>query len=669
MARKQNRQRKLKQEAKRVAKRQRRTHRDAGPTRWLDALDGFEEAEELLASSKYDEAIELLEELVRRFPRDAEIVACLAQAYLQTGDQWSYQAACEQLTLADPDEPMSWLALGSAALSNAQPAAAQRAFAHVVATWPDHPETAEALELEASLRAWLVEECRHRGLDEKIGFRILQLHDEVNLHLHRGRFDKVCDVATRLLIMCPTFAPALNNRSEARFRLARFDEAIADCRQVLKFDPTNYHALANLTRYQYLSGQFDEAQTTAAALKERASDDADLFVKKAEVFAFLGDWQAVLESVEEGKSRWAKVGGTPKLAEHLAGVALANRGDLKGAQQCWRRAATGPGAINLASENLQDSKRPVGQRHGPWAFPLNQWVPRGIIADLLEVAAAQGRPGEATQIVKRHFARHPQLELLADPLLDRSDPVACEMLIRLAPLAESPALFAALKKFALGQRGSDDLRMQALMMLSQAGYIEGQIEVWQAGILNPVGLIMQEIYDEPTVDLPPEINDLLLSASDALLDGRGAEAQRLFEEVQRLRPDDLSIQFNRAVAIQTQGRKGEALEIIRRLHRDHPDYVFARAHLADVAIAAGDLEQAKTLLLPLAEKRRLHRSEHAAWCSTQVNLALALGNRDAAQRVLSAWEQVDPDNRQLKIWKSRFHGARGLLGLVGGLFR
>ena len=70
-------------------------------------------------------------------------------------------------------------------------------------------------------------------------------------------------IAERLLARCPTFAPALDNRSEARFRSGELDLALADARRVLEFDADNLHALANLARYLFLSGQFEEARSVA----------------------------------------------------------------------------------------------------------------------------------------------------------------------------------------------------------------------------------------------------------------------------------------------------------------------------------------------------------------------------------------------------------------------
>lgn len=658
MARDQNRQRKLERKTKKAAKRRERERHDTPQANLsLAASRGIDEADELLARGRYDQAIEVLDELGRRYPRRVEIVSRLAEAQLKAGNLWSYQATCARLSAIAPDEPMIWLALGSAALGNDQPATAQRAFAHVASTWPDHPDSAQAQRMQESLLEFLTAEILRRGLAQEIGLRVSLLHDEITLQLQLRKYDKVCDAAARLLALCPTFAPALNNRSEAHFRSARYAEAIADSQRVLQFDLTNYHALANLTRHLYLSGRFDEAQVAAAALKACDVDEADAFLKKAETFAILGDWEAVRQAVHDGQSDWTELGKAPGLAEHLAAVAWANLGDLDAAREHWRMA----NSLEWARTNLEDSQRPAGARHGPWAFPLEYWLPRPVIEGLVECTTSSRRAHDATRLVRRHLERYPQLELMAELILQRSDPNACKLLIHVAPIVKRPAIFAALKNFALGQRGSDDLRMQALMTLSQAGYIDGEVEIWNEGTLGAVRLISQEIYREPITDLPPEVNELMIAAHEAIRQGQGGDAERMLDQVLRLRPDDLSAQFNRAVALALQGREDESLEIIRRMHRDQPDYVFARTHLADQCIANGDLEQAKLLLAPIAKKTRLHASEYAAWCSVNINLALAMKDRKAANSLLRAWELVDPDDQRIEIWQDRIQCGGGLL--------
>lgn len=663
MSREQDRRRKLQRKAKKAAKRREHDRRNvAAPATSSSVVRALEEVDDLIADGEDGEALEVLEELGRRYPRQVEVLLRLAEAYIQAGNLWAYQATCERLTVVDPDSPGSWLALVAAALGNMQPAVAERALSHLTRTWPDMSEAAEARKTLEGLREFLAQECRRRGLDEETGFRVLLLNDELNLHLNLGKYEKVCETATRVLAICPTFAPALNNRCEAYFRAGRYAEAIADSRRVLEFEPTNYHALANLARHLYLAGRFDEVPAAAAELKACAADANDADLKKAETFAILGDWEAVRRAVDHGRSRWGR--DVPDLAEHLAGVALANLGDLDGARRCWRRAAGGTASVAWAQENLEDSQQPIGRRHGPWAFPVDHWIPRSVLVGFAEGGASARSAGGMTKVVRRQFEQFPQLELLADAVLERSNPVACKTLIQLAKVSKRPLLLAAIKKFALGRRGSDELRMDATLALSQAGYLEGQVETWREGKLAPVELVTQEITREPMGKMAPEIRETFAEAHQAILDGRGAVAERLLDKCLQLQPDDVPVQFNRAVAIRMQGRDDEALEIVQRIHRDRPDYVFARMHLAERCIEKKDFQEAQLLLAPLARKARLHISEYTGWCAMNVQLALAMGEPERAKSLLGTWEKMEPDDERIEVLKDRIRRTEGVRGYL-----
>src|SRR5690606_28253573 len=97
-------------------------------------------------------------------------------------------------------------------------------------------------------------------------------------------------------------------------------------------------------------------------------------------------------------------------------------------------------------------------------------------------------------------------------LLKRGDPAACKLLIGIAPLVKRPAIFEALEKFAAGQRGSDELRIEALTTLSQAEYLTGEVPMWRQGELHPIRVLAQEVTGEPTLDLPEEISRKMLTA-------------------------------------------------------------------------------------------------------------------------------------------------------------
>ncbi len=119
------------------------------------------------------------------------------------------------------------------------------------------------------------------------------------------------------------------------------------------------------------------------------------------------------------------------------------------------------------------------------------------------------------------------------------------------------------------------------------------------------------------------------------------------------------------MAIALQGREDEALAIVREVHARHPDYLFARARLAEDAVARRDFAAAKNLLDPLLSRRRFHHSEFGAFCHAQILLLSAEGKREATQSWLDIWRQIQPDDPRLALWERR-PGKRGLLA---SLFR
>src|SRR5690606_6154621 len=110
-----------------------------------------------------------------------------------------------------------------------------------------------------------------------------------------------------------------------------------------------------------------------------------------------------------------------------------------------------------------------------------------------------GRKGSVKRAVRRNCDQYPQLERLAEDLLERGDPAACKLLIGIAPLVKRTAIYEALKKFAVGQRGSDELRIEALTTLSQAEYLTGEVPMWRQGELHPIRVLAQEVTGEPTL--------------------------------------------------------------------------------------------------------------------------------------------------------------------------
>jgi tetratricopeptide (TPR) repeat protein len=508
MPRKRSHQAGVERKAKKATKKdRRRQHCDRRLPLSFTLLSGLDEAEDLLCEGDTEEACEVLEELARRYPRRPEVLGVLLDAYLRLDDLWSFQSVCQQLISLVPDDVDLWLALIGAALQNSQWATTLCALEQILEHWPDHPEAASARHAHEDMMSVLQAEIEGMGIPRDEGLELLLLHDEIGLALNLGDYTKVIQLAERLHSRWPTFAPALNNRSEAHFRSGSLDRAIADARRVLVFDAGNFHALGNLTRYLFINGAFEEARSVAESLKVARSESDDLFVKQAEALATLGDWPGILEVFQRAQECQGR--NLDGLLCHFAGVAAAELGQHSDARKHWKRAIKlGPGR-DWAQQNLADSKLPPGEQSGPWAFPVESWIPGGVLDQFIAGLGRNGRidsDADVKRRVRKFLAQHPYLEKLVPVLLERGDPAAQEFAVSVASMAETPQLLSALRDFALGRRGTDERRYSAASQLVEANVIDpGHVRMWVKGELAELALMTHEITPESTNRFPEEV--------------------------------------------------------------------------------------------------------------------------------------------------------------------
>jgi tetratricopeptide (TPR) repeat protein len=667
MARKKSRQAKLARKSQKHAKKERRQQRQlrgvGSPS--LTLLSGLEEAEELLEEGDLEDAVEVLEELRKRYPRRSEVLSLLLEAYEGLQDMWSFQATCERMVALRADDENLWLALAASAVGNGQLATARRAFDHFLMQWPESLQADEARRGLTNLDGLLQHEFDKFDLPEDEGLELFLLHDEINLSLNLGRYEQLCQSAERLLGQCPTFTPALNNRSQAHFMLGRVDLAIADARRVLELAPDNFHALSNLSRFLFLSGRFEEARELAEQLKFVPSDSPDFFVKQTEALSYVSDWAGILATFHEVQNSGVLEHETDLgMLYHLAGVAAAELGQLKTAIKHWKRAVLFHSFAGLAQQNLDDLKLPIGERNGPWTFPITSWIPRAVMERLVSDIDRAGPKAENSAIrlrVRKFLKDHPYLERLLPVLLERGDIAAREFVIRVASISRLPSIMSALQEFAFGQRGPDQLRYQAAVRLVELEQLSpGTLKLWRDGKWQETIFTSFQITSEPKVQLPARLERLAREAFDAINIGEGADAERLLTQVLAELPNDPSMLFNYAVAIAIQGREEEALTRVRDIHEQFPDYLFARLRLAQDAAERRDFEAAHALLDPLLTRTRLHLSEYTGLCAAHIELLMAEGKEEGARSWLKMWRDVDPDNPKLMIYEERL-SRRGLL--------
>jgi tetratricopeptide (TPR) repeat protein len=633
--------------------------------------EGLYEANELLEKGQPEKARSILEELAKKHPRMSPVLELLVNACYDLQDMHGYEWAIYRLLKEDRNHVEAARAMAGAYMLNLRPALAIQAFESYLRRWPDDERAEESRKTVADLRQTLMKEMSDLDLPEAEALDLARQHEEVRFYLDHGQYRQGQAAAENLLKQHPSFVPALNNLSQLHVLQGDPERAIALIGKVLEIEPENIHALSNLTRLLFLSGQAEEAAAMAQRLKQSVARAAEPWSKKAEALSFLGDEDGIIELLEQARAAGAL---NPPLAEtlfmHLAAVALWNKGQPKEAQQLWKKVLEINPAFDLAKQQLDDLNRPASQRNGPWAFPLSYWIGSSVIRDLTRLLSG-GVQRKSEQVVEQgarlFLEKHPEVIFLAPHILARGDAEGREFICTLARIAETPELLDAIRDFALGQRGSDKLRMEMAQFLADKDRLPpGPARLWLEGEWREILLMSFEITAEPMEEhADPRVRRLSEKAIEALRAGDGQEAQRLLEEAIALDPDTPSLQNNLGMAYQLQGQAKRAHELVREIHARFPDYFFGLIGVARLAIHEKDVETARRLLSQAVQRKRLHVTEFDALCMAHIDLCLAEKNREAARTWFQLWERPDPDNPQLGPYRARLFDANILQRLLG----
>lgn len=640
------------------------------PSRLIESLD---KAERLLEKKHWAEARDLLLDLDRRYPHHLEVLTHLVNAYYELGDTRGYQYACERLVKVDPNNADAALGLAGTYLEHLHPILALRDFRRFLERWPEHERADDVRGTVANLEETAPALFKELGvsLKDEQGWQLAFQHEEMQVHLEQGRFDQVRQTAKAILQRDPEFAPALNNLSIAHWVDGQIGQAIAASEKVLAFEPENVHALSNLVHFLYANGRSDKAQTYAEQLKASTAPAWKVGTKRAEALTFVGDYEGVLEVLRQTEQSETDI--STALLYHLAAVAtmrLGEPGDKeseKHARRYWKQALKLEPGFRPAQKNLADLDRPLGERHAPWPFPLRNWISPKTLDDLLRfVEQAERKDDDKVmgRASRRFLRKYPAVAAMIPTLLERGDEDGREFAVLLARTANSPELLRALKDFVLSQYGPDELRMEAAQPVKEAGlFPSGMTRVWLEGQWREIMIMGIEIHGEPLVEYSPQVEDWMNKARSALFASDGKRAERALKRSLAVHPNDPSLLNNLAIAYSMQGRKEEADTLVQQIHEQHPDYLFARVGLAQRCIERGEFEQARQLLDPLMHREQMHYSEFDSFCGASIQLYLAEGNTDAARSWFEMWEQIDPENPKLELFRRRVSGASLFAGL------
>jgi len=628
----------------------------------------LEEADELLSRERWAQASEMLEEIDESFPGRPEVFQRLAEAYHRLNDWSASLRVCRRLAALRPEDREVQLMLAACYQHNNFPVLAFSVFQQFLSRWPEDPRCEEIAKTAGVLEKMVSERLTLLGLEGGEGLELGAWHEEIQCLLDQREYADARCLAERLLARRPNFVPALNNMADAYFLEGYSADAIATEERVLAVDPANCHAMSNLTRYLCLSGRAEEAKAWAERLKSLPTYGTPAALKKAEALTFLGDDQGVWQVYEQAKQEGQ--GELPGLLYHLAATAAARLGRIDEAKSLWKQAVRSGDAPDYAAANLANLKLPVGERHAPWAYDLAEWLPALDPDELLDYLV-KGISADSEQacrrLVRRYLERHPYVAAIVPMLLDRGGPDCCWFAVAVASLALTPELNAALREFALSQRGPDELRYKAALSAMIAGVLPpGVVRLWVKGRWEEVVLVGFEIHSVPFGNHSQRVEDLLQQALFLLNENEGFKAEELLKKALEIEPRAPDILNNLAKAYAVQGRDEESLALIRRIREEYPDYLFGRVNWAHHLIQSGEIEQARDLIEPLMHRRRLHVSEFSALCGAQAALALAKGHREAANAWIDMLEEIDPNDPSIAHLRRRV--TKNILSrLLGGL--
>jgi tetratricopeptide (TPR) repeat protein len=635
------------------------------PTPPRRLVEQTQQAYKLLESGHAVEALPILEELDRTYPNQPEVLRNLVNAYHDLGNLQEYEKATWQLSRLEPRNPELQLALASAYLANQRLALAVNTLRTTVSRWPNHPQTAKALESIKKIEKGLEIQANELKQPLSQALDLLVQNDELQFCLAHADHVRGRQVAEKLLRSYPKFVPALNNLCQIYAIQGDMGKAIQMAQQILTREPDNIHALSNLTRLNFLTGKPLEAQEYANKLKQSTADAAGRWTKIAEALAFLEDDQGILNLYEQAKA--AKELEPPYVDEifyHLLAVANWQLDNKTQARGFWEKAIRINPSFDWARENLEDVTKNIKNRRGVWTYPFENWLlarASGLferelpkfkhIKNKAEIQAAF-RPSVEKQL--------PEVLFLAKHLVERGDAKAAAFVVRMAAVTAHPFLVEAARAYIFGSRGTFEERFELSQILSEADLLSsGPVRMWNEGKWQDVMILSIEISPEPEKTLHSRaVQKLHEESHEALANEDGQHAQEILEKAVALAPDDPSLLNNLAIAHQMQGHEEIARRMIMEVHTRFPDYFFGIIAAANIEAEKGNLDKAHEMLNGLMQRKKLHTSEFRALCHSQIQISLADKNKEAARTWLEMWERVEPDEPGLAYYHQKVGNIR-----------
>jgi tetratricopeptide (TPR) repeat protein len=575
-----------------------------------------------------------------------------------------------------PNNPTYHLGLGACYARCGFPALAAKTFGDFIERWPNHKEIGEVTETYEQTRRGVEEIIREVGLPGDDPFETAQRHERIQVWLQDGDSARAIEAGSAFIQEFPRFLPVRNNLSLAHFISGDFERAAAAAEGVLEIEPENCHALSNLVRFLMISGETERARSMAERLRSAPTDGFDPWLKKIEAFAFIGDDEAILELSEEAMSHPDTVSndGASRIRFFRA-VAMLRQGREAEGRRLLEAVVKDAPWLTEARENLDDLRGPASERNGPWALAMQYWVPRRWFERImLEINALGNRKSGSSGRGKEEtafdiVARYPVLAQLAEIFLERGDAKSRQFAGPWLAMSKNPRHIEKLKAFVFGRSGSLKARANAATLLMKGGHLpSGMTKMWNGEKESDFLMLNMEITDESDREFPRKYEARIQRAHDALAYGKYELAETLYDELLKIFPNDPRLLHNFSMTFRGRGEAEKADRIQARIREEFPDYFFARTDWANQLVTQRRFDEARAILAPLMEARKLHVSEFAALAESWIHLSWADGQKEAAKQWFGIFENACQGHPHLEKWRKTLFPP-DIFSRVGSLLR
>jgi tetratricopeptide (TPR) repeat protein len=585
--------------------------------------------ERLLEQGHYQAAVQKIKPLLRQFPKEGSLHRALVEAL--DADDNPRAAALAAFAWAEcrPNSVPAQTALFELAQHLRHLMLAERAARALRALGLDTP----GYPIEPGLKAAMLTLADgSHGSDEDI-----ERFDIGKLHLDGNDFRGAAHWLEGLELQ-----PARNNYALALFHLERIDEALEVFLAGWEADPDNLFALGKAAQLRLYRGDASGAQglcTPLAAATPRRLDDAlsqlnALLLLREEV----GAWDA-FERASQTKWFADNDGISGAVLYHFGACAASRLGRRDEAMGLWKRALKVHPALQPASTNLTLCERDQAPPSFPIMLERHEALPIPW-AQRLSIDTAKN-----AVVLDALTASNAYLEAV----YRCGDEALCTLVcFILKHRVQQGDLDAAqlLRGFVRLPIGSSDERFDLLHYLRAQGQIarDETVELWDRGEVKQIRLFNTEVTRESKPsDLPADLAALLDESIVLFNQGEADGAEQRLNRILERVPKHAVAHGNLASVRTLQGRHEEAMQLLREVIADHPDYLFGRCNLAQMLIERGAIDDAHDLLDGLIEREQLHIQEAFALYGTLAMVNRAKGEEDSAQALLSSLESMVED--------------------------